>query len=87
VEQFRENHLKIILTIPLSLFQKNVFSSNTVYVEPVTNERIHPNCFPDAIPVNYYADIYALAEEPDNPLKEGVFSFEYSIRIPQCPMC
>ena len=56
------------------------------YVDPVTRERIHPNCFTDDNPGNYYADIYALQENPNHPYrKDGIFSFEYQHPHPSMP--
>ena len=56
------------------------------YVDPVTRQRIHPNCFSDNVSGNYYTDIYALWEDPVNPYrKDGVFSFEYQHPHPAMP--
>lgn len=56
------------------------------YVDPVSGERIHPNCFSDDNPGNYYTDIYALREDPEHPYrKDGIFSFEYQHPHPSMP--
>jgi len=48
------------------------------YYNPIDSLRFHPFCRQDdATPMNIYASLYALGDGEGNPMKDGVFTFEY----------
>lgn len=55
------------------------------YVNPADSLRYHPLCRPDSSPINIYANLYALGNNPGNTHKMGVFSFEYQHPHPSAP--
>ena len=55
------------------------------YRDPITNTRVHPLCRADNDPIYLYASIYALGDNPNNPRRDGMFTFEYQHPHPSVP--
>jgi hypothetical protein len=54
------------------------------YLDPVSGIRVHI-ARQDADPIKIYASVFALGNNPANPRKNGVFSFEYQHPHPSVP--